>query len=45
MLVLHLLLQFEKFLIDRHGKVHSRYASTTSPAGIQADIEKLLAQE
>ncbi|ORZ12671.1 thioredoxin-like protein [Absidia repens] len=34
---------FEKFLIDREGKVVSRYASTTEPKSIAPEIEKLLA--
>jgi glutathione peroxidase len=33
---------FTKFLIDRAGKVVGRYAPTTKPAEIEADIEKLL---
>jgi glutathione peroxidase len=33
---------FTKFLVDGHGKVHSRYAPTTSPSDIAKDIEKLL---
>jgi glutathione peroxidase len=33
---------FTKFLIDRAGKVAGRYAPTTKPAEIEADIEKLL---
>ncbi|KAL1926329.1 hypothetical protein VTP01DRAFT_5850 [Rhizomucor pusillus] len=33
---------FEKFLIDREGNVVNRYASTTEPKSISADIEKLL---
>ncbi|KAJ3303704.1 hypothetical protein HDV03_003577 [Kappamyces sp. JEL0829] len=33
---------FEKFLVDRTGKVVSRYASTTTPEALAADIEKLL---
>ncbi|KAG2215711.1 hypothetical protein INT46_003923 [Mucor plumbeus] len=33
---------FEKFLIDREGKVVKRYASTTEPKSISAEIEKLL---
>ncbi|KAI8887599.1 glutathione peroxidase [Backusella circina FSU 941] len=33
---------FEKFLIDREGKVNKRYASTTEPSSISADVEKLL---
>ena len=33
---------FTKFLIDRAGKVVERYAPTTRPADITADIERLL---
>lgn len=33
---------FEKFLIDREGKVVNRWASTTSPEAIDAEIAKLL---
>ncbi|KAI9104449.1 thioredoxin-like protein [Phlyctochytrium arcticum] len=33
---------FEKFLVDKDGNVVSRYASTTTPASLEADIEKLL---
>ena len=33
---------FTKFLIDRAGKVAGRYAPTTKPEDIEADIEKLL---
>ncbi|CAO3650151.1 unnamed protein product [Mucor hiemalis] len=33
---------FEKFLIDRKGKVSKRYASTTEPKSIAKDIEALL---
>ena len=33
---------FTKFLVDRDGKVVDRYAPTTKPADIRADIEKLL---
>jgi glutathione peroxidase len=33
---------FTKFLIDRDGQVVERYAPTTKPADIAADIEKLL---
>ena len=33
---------FTKFLIDREGRVVDRYAPTTKPADIRADIEKLL---
>ncbi|KAG0227841.1 Glutathione peroxidase 2 [Actinomortierella wolfii] len=33
---------FEKFLIDRNGKVVERYSSITTPEAIAKDIEKLL---
>jgi len=33
---------FTKFLVDREGRVVDRYAPTTKPADIRADIEKLL---
>ena len=33
---------FTKFLVDRAGKVAARYAPTTKPEDIAADIEKLL---
>ncbi len=33
---------FTKFLIDRHGNVTARYASTKKPAAMAKDIEKLL---
>ncbi|KAG1050843.1 hypothetical protein G6F43_006909 [Rhizopus delemar] len=33
---------FEKFLIDREGKVVKRYASTTDPKSISSEIESLL---
>jgi glutathione peroxidase len=33
---------FGKFLVDKDGTVVSRYAPTTSPASIEADILKLL---
>ncbi|KAI0775199.1 glutathione peroxidase [Trametes elegans] len=33
---------FEKFLIDREGKVVHRWASTTSPEAIDAEVAKLL---
>jgi len=33
---------FTKFLVDRHGKVVARYASTTKPESLAKDIEKLL---
>lgn len=36
---------FTKFLVDRQGNVVERYAPTTSPDSIAADIEKLLGQE
>ncbi|KAG5589035.1 hypothetical protein H5410_039549 [Solanum commersonii] len=34
---------FEKFLVDKNGKVVERYPPTTSPLQIEKDIEKLLA--
>ena len=33
---------FTKFLVDRAGKTVERYAPTTKPEAIEADIEKLL---
>jgi len=33
---------FTKFLVDRGGRVVSRYASTTKPESLAKDIEKLL---
>ena len=33
---------FTKFLVDRSGKVVERYAPTTKPEAIEADIAKLL---
>ncbi|RUO96602.1 hypothetical protein BC936DRAFT_141764 [Jimgerdemannia flammicorona] len=33
---------FEKFLIDRQGKVFKRYASAVEPKAIKKDIENLL---
>jgi glutathione peroxidase len=36
---------FTKFLLDRNGKVVSRYASTTKPESLTKDIEKLLGSE
>lgn len=33
---------FTKFLVDRTGKTVARYAPTTKPEDIEADIEKLL---
>lgn len=35
---------FTKFLVNRQGEVVARYAPTTKPADIAADIEKLLVQ-
>jgi glutathione peroxidase len=35
---------FTKFLIDKNGGVLARYASSTEPAGLAADIEKALGQ-
>ncbi|KAL8139974.1 hypothetical protein V2J09_005995 [Rumex salicifolius] len=34
---------FEKFLVDKNGKVVERYPPTTSPLQIEKDIQKLLA--
>ncbi len=34
---------FTKFLVDKNGKVIHRYAPSTKPQEIEADIEKLLA--
>lgn len=34
---------FEKFLVDKNGKVAERYPPTTSPFQIEKDIKKLLA--
>jgi glutathione peroxidase len=36
---------FTKFLVDRSGRVVKRYAPTTKPDDIAADIEKLLADD
>lgn len=33
---------FEKFLIDKEGKVVGRWASTTTPASIESEVEKIL---
>ncbi|EJD06838.1 glutathione peroxidase [Fomitiporia mediterranea MF3/22] len=33
---------FEKFLIDRNGKVVQRWASTTSPEAIDTEVQKLI---
>ena len=35
---------FTKFLIDSKGEVYSRYAPTTPPSNLTADIEELLIQ-
>ena len=35
---------FTKFLVDQEGNVIERYAPTTTPEAIKADIESLLAQ-
>jgi glutathione peroxidase len=35
---------FTKFLIDRSGRVAARYASTTKPADLEKDVEKLLSK-
>lgn len=34
---------FTKFLVDRHGDVIARYAPTTTPAALESDVEKALA--
>lgn len=36
---------FEKFLVGRDGKVRGRWASTTKPESLKADIEKALAEK
>ena len=33
---------FTKFLVDKQGKVTARFAPTTKPADLEAEIEKLL---
>lgn len=33
---------FEKFLVDKEGNVVNRWASTTAPAALDAEIAKLL---
>ena len=33
---------FTKFLVDKQGKVHSRYAPTVAPDGMDPDIRNLL---
>ncbi|KAG2356170.1 glutathione peroxidase [Suillus spraguei] len=35
---------FEKFLIDKNGKVVNRWASTTTPQAIDARVEELLTE-
>jgi len=35
---------FEKFLIDKNGKVVNRWASTTTPSAIDGTVEKLVAE-
>jgi glutathione peroxidase-family protein len=34
---------FTNFLVGRDGKVHERYAPTTTPAQLESDVAKLLA--
>lgn len=34
---------FEKFLVDKNGKVTDRYSSMSTPADMESDIKKLLA--
>lgn len=36
---------FEKFLIDRSGRVHGRYSTLTKPKSMKEDIEQLLKQK
>ncbi|KAG8856598.1 peroxiredoxin hyr1 [Tulasnella sp. 330] len=36
---------FEKFLVDRHGKVVSRWSSMRAPTAMEADIQKLLEEK
>jgi glutathione peroxidase len=38
---------FEKFLVDRNGKVRARYRSLTDPSekSVRQEIEKLLAEK
>ncbi|KAF8126893.1 glutathione peroxidase [Boletus edulis] len=36
---------FEKFLIDKNGNVVNRWASTTTPEAISAEVEKLLVED
>lgn len=35
---------FTKFLIDRNGRVKKRYPPSTTPAGLEGDVEELLEQ-
>ena len=35
---------FTKFLVRKNGEVYDRYAPTTKPADLKADIAKLLAE-
>ena len=35
---------FTKFLVNKQGHVVSRYAPTTSPANLETEIQKLLAE-
>lgn len=35
---------FTKFLVQKNGEVYDRYAPTTKPDALRADIDKLLAQ-
>ena len=36
---------FTKFLVDRNGRIVTRYASTTKPEALAKDIERLLGSE
>jgi glutathione peroxidase-family protein len=36
---------YEKFLVDREGRVVQRYAPTTSPMAMVPDIERLLKEQ
>ncbi|KAI8323818.1 glutathione peroxidase [Martensiomyces pterosporus] len=36
---------FEKFLVDRHGNVVERWASTTTPASMKETVEKHLSKD
>ncbi|KAJ7593328.1 glutathione peroxidase-like protein [Mycena floridula] len=33
---------FEKFLVDKEGRVVNRWASTTTPSAIESEVEKIL---